>query len=109
MNTYWLKKLRKEANEKIQANLSDDKVVIAKKDNKNSDSYLTCFTNYSDHKEYRWNGGYSYRLVEIKANDIKTIKKYLAIGRRLYILNRLKPLQETRKKQHLQEILNNIN
>jgi len=56
-----------------------------------------------------WDGGYSYRMVQIKPDDIDSVKDYLMIGRRLYILDRLRYLKNTRKNQYIQETLNKLN
>lgn len=109
MNTYWLKKLRGEANRKIQACFDNGHIKIIKKLENDKYEDLTYLDSYCKNPTYMWDGGYSYRMVQIKPNDINSVKDYLMIGRRLYILDRLRYLKNIRKNQYIQEILNKLN
>jgi hypothetical protein len=109
MNIYWLKKLRGEANRKIQACFDNGYIKIIKKLDNDKHEDLTCSDGYYRNPTYMWNGGYSYSRVQIKPDDIDSVKDYLMIGRRLYILDRLRYLKNTRKNQYIQETLNKLN
>lgn len=109
MNIYWLKKLRREANRKIQACFDNGYIKIIKKLENGKHEDLTYLDSYYKNPTYMWDGGYSYRMVQIKPDDIDSVKDYLMIGRRLYILDRLRYLKNTRKNQYIQETLNKLN